>query len=152
MFFFRPKTGDLQKKKVFAEIQTLFWPKSEIYGFFRPKTGDLKKIKKKDLRRNSNAFSGRTQKFMVSFRPKTGDLKKKGLRRKVDVDQKQEGQKRKVFFLLHYYFRGIWCCIRPNFMGLCPLINQRSNPDGGTRPPRLAYNLSTGHTPDVTLT
>ena len=67
---FRPKTGDLQKKKsspksegflgdllkkkkkVFAEIRRLF---------FRPKTGDLQK--KKGLRRIPKAFSGRNHKF-----------------------------------------------------------------------------------------
>ena len=37
-----------------------------------------------------------------------------------------------MFFLLNHYSRGIWCYIRPDFVGLFPLINQRSNLDGGT--------------------
>ena len=84
-----------------------------------------------------------------------------------------EEQKKKVFaetrsvFSSESLFRGIWCCIRPDFVGLFPLINQRSNLDGGrlnldgggtlnldggtlkldggTRPPRPTYNLSTGY-------
>ena len=43
--------------------------------FFQPKAGDLQK--KKVLRRNLKAFSGRNQKFKRFFRPKTGDLQKK---------------------------------------------------------------------------
>ena len=48
-----------------------------------------------------------------------------------------EEQKKKVFaetrsvFSSESLFRGIWCCIRPDFVGLFPLINQRSNLDGG---------------------
>ena len=34
--FFRPKSGDLQKK-VFAKIQRLSWPESEIWRFFPTK-------------------------------------------------------------------------------------------------------------------
>ena len=50
------------------------------------------------------------------------ETKKKGLRR----------PKPEVFFLLNHYSRGIWCYIRPDFVGLFPLIKQRSNLDGGT--------------------
>ena len=71
-----------------------------------------------------------------------------------------------VFFLLLRYSHGIWCYIRPDFVGLFSLINQRSNLDwgtpksrwgtlnfgggtlnldGGTRPPRPPYNSSSGY-------
>ena len=57
----------------------------------------------------------------------------------------------KAFFRLHYYFRGIWCYIRLDFVGLFPLIIHLSNLDGGTpksrrgdASPRSPYNLSTG--------
>ena len=46
--FFRPKSGDLQKK-VFAEIQRLSWPESEIWRFFPAKI--RWSSKKKSLRR-----------------------------------------------------------------------------------------------------
>ena len=84
---------------------------------------------------------------------------------KLGEDQKK--RKKKVFaetwsvFLLNRYFRGIWCCIRRDFVGLFPLINQLSNLDGGrlnldkgtlkldggTRPPPPSppYNLNTGY-------
>ena len=34
---FFPKTGDLEKKKVFAEIRVFFWPKLQVLTFFPPK-------------------------------------------------------------------------------------------------------------------
>ena len=37
-----------------------------------------------------------------------------------------------MFFLLNHFSREIWCYIRPDFVGLFPLIIQRSNLDGGT--------------------
>ena len=47
-------------------------------AFFRPKLGDLqKKKKKKGLRQNSEWFFGRNPKFKGFFRPKLGDLQKK---------------------------------------------------------------------------
>ena len=46
-------------------------------AFFRPKLGDLQKKKKKGLRQNSEWFFGRNPKFKGFFRPKLGDLKKK---------------------------------------------------------------------------
>ena len=48
--------------KVFAVIRRLFLAeiKSQI---FRPKAGDLQKKKKEGLRRNLKAFSGRNRKF-----------------------------------------------------------------------------------------
>ena len=46
-------------------------------GFFRPKLGDLQKKKKKGLRQNSEQFFGRNPKFKRFFRPKLGDLQKK---------------------------------------------------------------------------
>ena len=60
--FFRPKLGDLQKKKkkVFAKIQSDFFGRNpEFKRFFRPKAGDLQK-KKRSL-----------PKFRVIFRPKS---------------------------------------------------------------------------------
>ena len=49
--------------------------------FFRPKLGDLQKKKKnkkkKGLRQNPESFFGRNPKFKVFFRPKLGDLQKK---------------------------------------------------------------------------
>ena len=50
-------------------------------GFFRPKLGDLQKKKKKGLRQNSEWFFGRNPKFKRFFRPKLGDLKKKKKKR-----------------------------------------------------------------------
>ena len=42
--FFRPKAGDLQKKKVFTEIQRDFPAEIlQFKQFFQPKTGDLQK-------------------------------------------------------------------------------------------------------------
>ena len=46
-------------------------------GFFRPKLGDLQKKKKKGLRQNSEWFFGRNPQFKRFFRPKLGDLQKK---------------------------------------------------------------------------
>ena len=80
--------------------------------------------------------------------------KKKGLRRRLKC------------FSSASLFRGSWCYIRPDFEGLFPLINQRSNLDGGTPksrwgdaqsrwgtlhqsrdapPPHPPYNLSTDY-------
>ena len=58
--FFRPKLGDLQKKKkkkVFAEIQSDFYPKFK--GFFRPKLGDL--LIKKVFAKIQSDFSAEIQ-------------------------------------------------------------------------------------------
>ena len=94
--FFRPKTGDLQKK-VFAEIRRLFLaeiknlsgfsgqkqvipqkkglrriPKAEIKNlsdFSKNRWSQIKK--KKGVCRNPKAFSGRNHKFERFFRPKT---------------------------------------------------------------------------------
>ena len=89
--------------------------------------------------------------------------------RKLGEDQKKRSSsKTEVCLLLNHCSRGIWCYIRPYFVGLFPLINQRSNLDGGTpksqwggrlnlvggtvkldgrtRPPRPPYNLSTEYT------
>ena len=73
------------------------------------------------------------------FRRKLGKDQKKGLRRKLGEDQKKRSSpkaevffrrkldedkkktsspKPEVFFLLNHYSRGIWCYIRPNFVGL----------------------------------
>ena len=53
-------------------------------GFFRPKLGDLqKKKKKKGLRQNSGWFFGRNPKFKRFFRPNLGDLQKKKKKKKV---------------------------------------------------------------------
>ena len=101
------QTRDLKKKRSSPKFKRFFCPKSEIYGFLRPKTGDLPKKKRS---------SPETEVVFL---------------RKLGLDQKQEGQKQEVYFLLHHYSRGIWCCIRPNFVRLFPIINQRSNPDGG---------------------
>ena len=47
-------------------------------AFFRPKSGDLqKKKKKKGLRQNSKCYFGRNPKFKAFFCPKSGDLQKK---------------------------------------------------------------------------
>ena len=79
---------------------------------------------------------------MFFFRPKTGDLpKKKGLRRKLGVDQKQG-----VFFLLHHYSRGIAVFDRILYVFfLSSTSAQISMEDAqsrwGTRP---SYNSSTG--------
>ena len=53
-------------------------------GFFRPKLGDLqkKKKKKKGLRQNSVWFFGRNPTFKRFFRPKLGDLQKKKKKKK----------------------------------------------------------------------
>ena len=69
-------------KKVFAEIRRLFLAEiRNLNGF----SGQIQVIsikkKRKDLRQNPKAFSGRNQKFKRFFRPKTADLQKKGLRR-----------------------------------------------------------------------
>ena len=96
--FFRPKTDDLQKKKVFAEIRRLFLSEienlrgfsdrkqvifAEIRRLFRAGIENLsgfsgqKQViskKKKDIGRNRKAFSGRHRKFKPFFRPKTGDF------------------------------------------------------------------------------
>ena len=45
--------------------------------------------------------------------------------------KKRSSSKTEVFFLLNHYSRGIWCHIRPDFVSLFPLINQRLNLDGG---------------------
>ena len=50
-------------------------------GLFRPKLGDLQKKKKKGLRQNSESFFGRNPKFKGFFRPKLGDLQKKKKKR-----------------------------------------------------------------------
>ena len=46
-------------------------------AFFRPKLGDLQKKKKKGLRQNSEWFFGRIPKFKGFFRPNLGDLQNK---------------------------------------------------------------------------
>ena len=71
-----------------------------------------------------------------------GGQKKKRLRRKlkcffVKIRWRPKKKKRssltvEVFFLLNHFSRGIWCYIRPDFVGLFPLIIQRSNLIGGT--------------------
>ena len=43
---FRPKAGDLQKKRSSPKSEGFFWPKSQI---FRPKAGDLQKVKRKKV-------------------------------------------------------------------------------------------------------
>ena len=74
--FFRPNTGDLRKKKVFAKIQSLFLAEIKHLRFiFRPKTGGLqkKKEKKKGVRRKSGVF------FSASLFPRNLVLSSTGL-------------------------------------------------------------------------
>ena len=61
---FRPKAGDLQKKRSLPKSKGFFWPKSQI---FRPKAGDLQKKKKKGFCRTPKAFSGQNRKFERFF-------------------------------------------------------------------------------------
>ena len=75
------KSGELQKKKVFAEIQRLFLAEITNLNVFSGQKQVIskkkKKKEKKGLRRNPKAFSGRNHQFNRFLRPKTGDLKKK---------------------------------------------------------------------------
>ena len=53
-------------------------------------------------------------------------------RRKIGEDQKKRSSPTvEVFFYLNHYSRGFWCDIPLDFVGLFPLIIQRSKLDGG---------------------
>ena len=77
--FFRPNTGDLQKKKekkgLHRNSKGFSGRNQKIKGFFWPNTSDPQT--KKGLLRNSKGFFGRNQKLKEFFRPKSGDLQKK---------------------------------------------------------------------------
>ena len=50
---------------------------------------------------------------------------------KLGEDQKKRSSPAvEVFLLLNHFSRGIWCYIQSEFVGLFPLIIQRSNLDG----------------------
>ena len=99
--------------------------------------------KKKVLAKIQSFFSGRNQKFKVFSGQKQVISKKKRSPPTVEV-----------FFLLHRFYRGIWCYIQPDLVGLFLFVNQRSIVDGGTlnldrgtlSPPSPPYNLSTEYT------
>ena len=61
--FFRPKSGDLQKKKKRSspKLRVIFQPKSEIRTIFSPKIRWSPKKKKKGLHRNWERFFGRNR-------------------------------------------------------------------------------------------
>ena len=61
---FRTKAGDLQKKKkIFAKIRRLFLAVIRNFNVFSAQKQEISK--KKGLRRNPKAFSGRNQKFKL---------------------------------------------------------------------------------------
>ena len=56
--FFRPKLGDLQKKKGLRQNSERFFGRNTKFkGFFRPKLGDLQKKKKKVFTQGPSRFS-----------------------------------------------------------------------------------------------
>ena len=73
--FFRPKLGDLQKKRSSPKFRVIFWPNSEIQSFFPPKKKVFAKIQSDFLAgiRNSKLFSAQNK--VISKKKK-----KKGLR------------------------------------------------------------------------
>ena len=76
--FFRPKAGDLQKKKVFTEIARDFTAEiGNSSSFSGQKQVISEKKIKKGLHWNCKGFSGWNRKFKRFFLPKTGDLQKK---------------------------------------------------------------------------
>ena len=80
--FFRPKSGDLQKKRSSPKFRVIFRPNPTFKAFFRPKLGDLQK------KRSS-------PKFRVIFRPKSEI--QRFFPPKIRWSPKKKKKKKKVF-------------------------------------------------------